>query len=101
KRYEKRAGGRRQKRFENRSPPATRAASSKLAPSRRNTGVKSITLNQMPLTEVWTQMIPQKLYGLNREPSTNGNNFSAVLSTPKLGSRIRIQARTKGKSGTK
>ncbi len=41
--------------------PATRAASSKVAPSRRNTGTSNITLNQMPPVEVCTQTMPQKL----------------------------------------
>ena len=52
--------------------PATRAASSSAAPRRRNTGVKRITLNQIPPAEVCTQTMPQKLYGLNSGPSTNG-----------------------------
>ena len=41
--------------------PATRAASSKVAPNRRNTGTSNITLNHMPPVEVCTQTMPQKL----------------------------------------
>ena len=40
--------------------PATRAASSRVAPKRRNTGTSNITLNQIPPVEVCTQTMPQK-----------------------------------------
>ncbi len=43
------------------SAPATRAASSKEAASRRNSGVNKITLNHMPPADVCTQTMPQKL----------------------------------------
>src|SRR5215470_11338952 len=81
--------------------PATRAASSKVAPKRRNTGTNSITLNQIPPVDVCTHTIPQKLYGLNSDPLTNGRLFANVLRKPKFGSKSKIHARISGKSGTK
>ena len=81
--------------------PATRAASSSDAPSLRNTGTSSITLNQMPPVDVCTQTMPQKLYGLKIARSMNGKLFASVLRKPKLGSSSKIHASTRGKSGTK
>src|SRR5919109_4861895 len=81
--------------------PATRAASSSVAPKRRKTGTRSITLNQIPPVEVCTQTMPQKLYGLNNGPSIQGRLLAKVFRNPKLGSSKRIQARVSGKSGTK
>src|SRR5258708_36425975 len=82
--------------------PATRAASSRVAPRRRKIGVSSMMLNQMPPVPRCTQTMPQKLYGLNNGPSTKGRlAAAAVFKKPKLGSSNRIQASVSGKSGTK